>query len=61
MLSLPNTEFDSKTSNGLSKEGSLLDKEETKTISQPKSEKSQIKPLGDISIKLEDIVPCMYS
>jgi len=27
---------------------------------EPKNYSLQIKPLGDINIKLEDIIPCMY-
>lgn len=58
---LSDTEFDFNTikKNGLS-EDSLLSIEDPKTHLQYKNDNTNLKPLGDITIKLEDIIPCMY-
>jgi len=57
---LTDTEFnsDSIKTNGLSEE-KLLDSEDS-IYFEPKNCGFQIKPLGDINIKLEDIIPCKY-
>lgn len=41
-------------------EKSFLDTEDSKVSIQPENYNSQLKPLGDITIELEDIIPCMY-
>lgn len=38
----------------------LLDIEDPKINEQQKNDDSQLKPLGDIIIQLEDIIPCMF-
>lgn len=44
--------------NGLSEES--LETVDSKIYLLPKTNNFQVKPLGDITIKIEDIVPCMY-
>lgn len=60
-LHLPDTEFNSTNikNNDLS-ENSLLVTEESKAFLQQKNDNYELKPLGDITLKLEDIVPCTY-
>lgn len=59
---MDDNEFDSDNvkKKNLSEE-SLLDTDDSKTVLQPINDNSQLKPLGDITIELEDIVPSKYS
>lgn len=61
-MHLPDAAFNSADiiKSSLSEE-SLLVTEESKTFLQQKNDNYELKPLGDITLKLEDIVPCMYS
>lgn len=55
-------EFDSDNAKKISlSDESLLDTDDSKTVLQPINDNSQLKPLGDITIELEDIVPSKYS
>lgn len=62
-MNLSDTKFDSNNiiKNSSSQE-SLLCIEDSKTLLLPKNDlNSQLKPLGDITIEIENIIPCMYS
>lgn len=61
-MDLPDAELNSDNTkkNGLSEE-SLLFTEDSKTFLQQNNDTYDIQPLGDITLNLEDIVPCMYS
>jgi len=58
---LADTEFNSDDikKNGQPEE-SLLGTQNSITFEQPKNYSLQILPLGDINMKLEDIIPCTY-
>lgn len=60
MLNSQNTECieDNFKTNGLSEES--LETVDSKLCLLSKTCNLQLKPLGDITIKIEDIVPCMY-
>jgi len=60
-LNLSDAEFnlDIINKNGLSEES--LDIKDSKSFLQPKNDRFQLKPLGDITIQIDDIVPCVYS
>jgi len=56
-LTDPELSSDNIKNNGLSEEP-LLDTQDS-ILFEPKNYSFQIKPLGDINIKLEDIIPCL--
>lgn len=60
-LNLSDAEFnlDIINKNGLSEES--LDLDDSKSFLQPKNDSFQLKPLGDITIKIDDIIPCPNS
>jgi len=60
-LNLSDSEFNLNiiNKNGLSEES--LNIEDSKSFLQPKNDSFQLKPLGDITIQIDDIVPCVYS
>lgn len=63
VLNLSNTKFDDDNNTKKSSSKELVTCiEDSKTLLLPKNDfNSQLKPLGDINIKIEDIIPCMYS
>lgn len=61
-LNVIDEEFNlNKTQNNNLPEELLLNIEDSKPCNQLKSDNCQLKPLGDITITLEDIIPRMYS
>lgn len=61
VFDLTNTEFKMNNSeeNGLL-EKIMLNTDDSNAFLPSTNNNSQLKPLGDINIKLEDIIPCMY-
>jgi len=57
-LTNPELSSDNIKNNGLSEEP-LLGAQDS-ILFEPKKYSLQIKPLGDINIELEDIIPCAY-